>query len=82
MLQNWVSHRCTCVKLSGKGGVAPFWGAANLAEKVSQKLPAYSGACLLAAVFGRELLCLQLVCSSSFACTLSFLLTNCNLFAS
>ena len=27
MLQNGVSHRCACVKLSTKGGgIAPFWG--------------------------------------------------------
>ena len=36
MLQNGVSHRCACVKLSAKGGVAPSWGSANLAEKVSR----------------------------------------------
>ena len=30
MLQNRVSHRCACVKLSTKGGIAPFWGSANL----------------------------------------------------
>ena len=35
-LQNGVSHRCACVKLSTKGGIAPFWGSANLLEKVSR----------------------------------------------
>ena len=34
-LQKGVSPRCACVKLSTKGGIAPFWRAANLAEKVS-----------------------------------------------
>ena len=27
---NGVSHRCPCVKISSKGGIAPFWGSANL----------------------------------------------------
>ena len=37
MLQNGVSHRCACVKLSTKvGGIAPSSGAANLPEKVSR----------------------------------------------
>ena len=32
-LQNGVSHRCACVKLSTKGGIAQIWGAvANLAS--------------------------------------------------
>ena len=30
MLQNGVSHRCAYVKLSAKGGIAPFWGSAEL----------------------------------------------------
>ena len=30
MLQNGVSHRCAGVTLSTKGGIAPFWGGANL----------------------------------------------------
>ena len=39
MLQNGVSHRCACVKLSTKGGViAPFWASANLPEKVSRDM--------------------------------------------
>ena len=39
MLKNGVSHRCTCVKLSTKGGgIAPFWGSANLPEKVSRDM--------------------------------------------
>ena len=38
MLQNGVSYRCACVKLSTGGRVAPFWGAANLAEKVSRDM--------------------------------------------
>ena len=29
-LQNGVSHRRACLKLSTKGGIAPFWGSANL----------------------------------------------------
>ena len=29
-LQNGVSHRCASVKLSTKGGIAPFWGGARL----------------------------------------------------
>ena len=33
-LQNGVSHGCACVKLSTKGGgIAPFWGSANLPYK-------------------------------------------------
>ena len=38
MLQSGVSHRCACVKLSTKGGVAPFWGSANLPERVSRDM--------------------------------------------
>ena len=38
MLQNGVSHRCACVKLIAKGGIAPFWGSANLPEKVSRDM--------------------------------------------
>ena len=39
MLQNGVSHRCACVKLSTKGGgIAPFRGSANLPEKVSRDM--------------------------------------------
>ena len=39
MLQNGVSRRCACVKISTKGGgFAPFWGAANLSEKVSRDM--------------------------------------------
>ena len=35
MLQNRVSHRCACVKLSARGaGKAPSWGAANLPKNV------------------------------------------------
>ena len=34
MLQNGVSHRCECVKLSARGRLAPFWAAANLPDKV------------------------------------------------
>ena len=38
-LQNGVSHRCACVKLSTKGGgITPFWGAPNLPEKVSRDM--------------------------------------------
>ena len=33
MLQNGVSHRCACVKRSAKGGIAPFWGRANLLRR-------------------------------------------------
>ena len=35
-LQNEVSHRCACVSLSteGGGGIAPFWGSANLSLEV------------------------------------------------
>ena len=33
VLQNGLSHRCGCVKLSTKRGIAPFWGAANLLKK-------------------------------------------------
>ena len=37
MFQNGASHRCACVKVSTKGGgIAPFWGSANLAKKVSR----------------------------------------------
>ena len=37
MLQNGVSHRCACVKLSANGGVSHhFGGAANLPVKVSR----------------------------------------------
>ena len=35
MLQNGVSHRCACVKLGAKGGIAPLWGGASFPEKVS-----------------------------------------------
>ena len=36
-LQNGVSHRCACVNLSTKGGgLAPLWGIAGMAEKVSR----------------------------------------------
>ena len=36
MLQNGVSHRCACVKLSSKKGVSHhFGGGTNLPEKVS-----------------------------------------------
>ena len=35
MLQNGVSHRSACVKLSTKGGMAACWGSADLPEKVS-----------------------------------------------
>ena len=39
MLQNGVSRRCAGVRLSTKGGgVAPFWGSANLPEKVSRDM--------------------------------------------
>ena len=38
-----VSHRCARVKLSTKGGIAPFWGDANLAEKVSRDVGYRSG---------------------------------------
>ena len=39
MLQDGVSHRCACVKLSAKGGgIASFWGTANLREKVSRNM--------------------------------------------
>ena len=33
-----VSHRCACVKLRTRGGgcIAPFWGSANLPQKVSR----------------------------------------------
>ena len=36
-LQKGVSHRCACAQLSIKegGGIAPFWGAPNLPQKVS-----------------------------------------------
>ena len=38
-LQNAVPHSCACVKLSAKGvGIAPFWGRANLPEKVSRDM--------------------------------------------
>ena len=37
-LQNEVSHRCACVKLSTKGGIAPFWGSADLPWKVSRNM--------------------------------------------
>ena len=33
-----VSQRCTCVKLSTRGGSTPFWGAANLPENVSHDM--------------------------------------------
>ena len=33
-----VSHRCVCVKLSTKGGIAPFLGSANLPYKVSRDM--------------------------------------------
>ena len=39
MFQNGVSHRCACAKLRTQGGIAPFWGSANLHEKV----PRYMG---------------------------------------
>ena len=43
MLQNGVAHRCACVKLSTKGGgIAPFWGSANLPEKVSRDMGYHS----------------------------------------
>ena len=42
MLQNGVSHRCACVKLSTKGGIAPFRGSAKLPEKVSCDMGYYS----------------------------------------
>ena len=38
MLQNGVSHRCACVKLSTKGGIAPLWGSAKFPEKVSRDM--------------------------------------------
>ena len=38
MLQNGVSHRCACVKLGTKGGIAPFWGNANFPLKVSRDM--------------------------------------------
>ena len=39
MLQNGVSHGCACVKLKcPRGGLAPFWGAANLPYKVSRDM--------------------------------------------
>ena len=38
MLQNGVSHRCACVSPSAKGSIAPFWGSANLPEKVSRNI--------------------------------------------
>ena len=39
MLQNGVSQRCACVKLSTEGGgVAPIWGSAYLLEKVSRDM--------------------------------------------
>ena len=37
MLRSRVSHRCACVKLSTKGS-APFWGSADLPEKVSRDM--------------------------------------------
>ena len=37
-LQNGVSHRCACVKLISKGGIAPFWESANLPQKVSRNM--------------------------------------------
>ena len=35
--REWVWHGCACVKIStrrGGGGIAPFWGSANLPETV------------------------------------------------
>ena len=32
-LQNGVSHRCACVKLSAKGGIAQFWGVLTSLKK-------------------------------------------------
>ena len=37
-LQNGVSQRCACVKLSTKGGIAPFWGRASIPLKVSRDM--------------------------------------------
>ena len=37
-LQNGVSHRCACEKLSTKRGIAPFWGSANLPLKASREI--------------------------------------------
>ena len=36
--KKWVSHRCACVSLSAKGGIAPFWGSADLPEQVSRDI--------------------------------------------
>ena len=36
MLQNGVSHRCACVKLSTKAGYRTILGSADLPEKVSR----------------------------------------------
>ena len=39
MLQNGVSHRCACVKLSAKGGVSHHCGgSAKFSEKVSRDM--------------------------------------------
>ena len=38
MLQNGVSHRCACVKLSIKGGDRTIVGSANIPEKVSHDM--------------------------------------------
>ena len=40
-LQSGVSHRCACVKLSSKGGIAPFWGTTKLPQKVSRDMGYY-----------------------------------------
>ena len=42
-LANWVSHGCVCVNEVARGGIAPFWGAANLPEKVSRDMRYRSG---------------------------------------
>ena len=36
-------RRCACVKLCARGGIAPSWGSANLAEKVSHDMGCRSG---------------------------------------
>ena len=38
MLQNGVSHRCACVKLSIKGGLAPSLGSASRPDKPSRDM--------------------------------------------
>ena len=38
LLQNGVSHRCACVKLSSRAGYRTILGTANLPEKVSRDM--------------------------------------------